>query len=166
MDTESLSKIGQNFSPGKRAIFDEAIKGKSEIYELFIRQNCFFRSKKQSENQTKIRSNKISGVDIFISCMTDFEIKRGFLFVDSPKPRERFDKLCQDYHYHIILLDDLAILEKAAEIHANLRLKGLQIQTEDILIAATEMVKGLIVVSNDTDLARVEGLSLENWVEL
>jgi len=30
----------------------------------------------------------------------------------------------------------------------------------------TGMVQGLIVVSNDRDLSRVEGLSLENWVEL
>ena len=66
----------------------------------------------------------------------------------------------------IIFLDDLAILEKAAEIHANLRLRGLPIQTEDILIAASAIVKDLIVVSNDTDLARVEGLNLENWIEL
>ena len=60
----------------------------------------------------------------------------------------------------------MAILEKAAEVHANLRLRGLPIQTEDILIAATAMVKDLIVVSNDTELARVEGLSVENWVDL
>ncbi|MFM6409925.1 MAG: PIN domain-containing protein, partial [Microcystis sp.] len=46
----------------------------------------------------------------------------------------------------------------AAEIHANLRLRGLPIQTEDILIAATAIVKGLTVVSNDSDLLRVEGL--------
>ncbi len=26
--------------------------------------------------------------------------------------------------------------------------------------------KDLIMVSNDTDLARVEGLNLENWIEL
>ena len=84
--------------------------------------------------------------------------------VDAPKQRKRFDKFCQKYS--IILLDDLAILEKAAEIHANLRLRGLPIQTEDILIAATAIVKGLIVVSNDSDLLRVEGLSLENWVEV
>jgi len=57
----------------------------------------------------------------------------------------------------------LKLKEKAAEIHANLRLRGLPIQTEDILIAATAIVKGLIVVSNDSDLLRVEGISLENW---
>ncbi|MGK7938631.1 MAG: PIN domain-containing protein [Crocosphaera sp.] len=58
------------------------------------------------------------------------------------------------------------MLEKAAEIHANLRLRGLPIQTEDILIAATAMIKGLTVVSNDSDFLRIEGLNLENWTQL
>jgi len=57
-------------------------------------------------------------------------------------------------------------LEKAAEIHSNLRLRGFPIQTEDVLIAASAMVKDLIMVSNDSDLARVQGLSLENWSAL
>ena len=112
----------------------------------------------------KIEDVKAQRKSIFISCITYFEIKRGFLAVAAPKQRERFNQLSQDYQ--IILLDDLAILEKAAEIHAHLRLRGLPIQTEDILIAATAIVKSLIVVSNDSDLLRVEGLSLENWVEL
>jgi len=112
----------------------------------------------------KIKDIKDQKKAIFISCITYFEIRRGFLAVDAPKQRARFEDFCQ--RYPIILLDDLAILEKAAEIDANLRLRGLPIQTEDILIAATAIVKDLIVVSNDTDLARVEGLSLENWSEL
>ena len=111
----------------------------------------------------KLEVMKFEEVDIYISCITYFEIRRGFLAVDAPKKRERFNKFCQNYP--IIFLDDLAILEKAAEIHANLRLKGLPIQTEDVLIAATAMIKGLTVVSNDSDLARVEGLSLENWLQ-
>lgn len=120
-----------------------------------IRQN--------SQILQKIQVAKAQEENIFISCITYFEIRRGFLAVDSPKQRERFEEFYQDYQ--IILLDDLAILEKAAEIHANLRLRGLPIQTEDILIAATAIVKGLILVSNDSDLLRVDGLSLENWVE-
>jgi tRNA(fMet)-specific endonuclease VapC len=111
----------------------------------------------------KLEVMKFEEVDIYISCITYFEIRRGFLAVDAPKKRERFNQLCQNYP--IIFLDDLAILEKAAEIHANLRFKGLPIQTEDVLIAATAMIKGLTVVSNDSDLTRVEGLSLENWLQ-
>ncbi|NER23105.1 MAG: type II toxin-antitoxin system VapC family toxin [Symploca sp. SIO1B1] len=127
----------------------------TNIVSLSLRNNLQINKEfKKLESQNKT---------IFISCITYFEIKRGFLAVKSPKQREKFDGFCQNYQ--IILLDDLAILEKAAEIHANLRLRGLPIQTEDILIAATAIVKGLTMVSNDSDLLRVEGLSLENWVE-
>jgi tRNA(fMet)-specific endonuclease VapC len=100
---------------------------------------------------------------IYISCITFFEVKRGLFAVKASKQLERFDDFCKDFE--IIFLDDLAIVEKAAEIHANLRLRGLPIQTEDILIAATAIVKGFILVSNDSDLLRVEGLSLENWLQ-
>ena len=98
-----------------------------------------------------------------ISCITYFEVKRGLFAVNATKQLEKFDNFCKDYQ--IILLDDLGILEKAAEIHANLRLRGLPIQTEDILIAATAIIKGFILVSNASDLLRVEGLSLENWLQ-
>ncbi len=128
----------------------------TNIVSLAVRDNLKIKA--------KLQSIEFRGIDIYISCITYFEIRRGFLAVDAPKQRERFEDFCQKYP--ILFLDDLAILEKAAEIHANLRLRGLPIQTEDILIAATAMIKDLIVVSNDTDLARVEGLSLENWVEL
>jgi tRNA(fMet)-specific endonuclease VapC len=100
---------------------------------------------------------------ISLSCITYFEVKRGLFAVKATKQLERFDNFCKDFQ--IIFLDDLAILEKASEIHANLRLRGLPIQTEDILIAATAIVKGFILVSHDSDLLRVEGLTLENWLE-
>ncbi|MBE9230247.1 type II toxin-antitoxin system VapC family toxin [Cuspidothrix issatschenkoi LEGE 03284] len=98
-----------------------------------------------------------------ISCVTYFEVKRGLFAVKAIKQLERFDNFCKDYQ--IIFLDDLAILEKASEIHANLRLRGLPIRTEDILIAATAIIKGFILVSNDSDLLRVEELNLENWLQ-
>ncbi|TRT87808.1 MAG: type II toxin-antitoxin system VapC family toxin [Microcystis aeruginosa Ma_AC_P_19900807_S299] len=111
----------------------------TNIVSLIIKRNL--------EIYQKIEDVKAQRKTIFISCITYFEIKRGLLAVAAPKQRERF-------------------IEKAAEIHADLILRGLPIQTEDILIAATAIVKSLIVVSNDGDLLRVEGLSLENWVEL
>jgi len=125
----------------------------TNIVSLAIRQNYRILQKIEANEE-----------NIFISCITYFEIRRGFLAVDAPRQRARFNIFFQKCS--IIFLDDLAILEKAAEIHANLRLRGKPIQTEDILIAATAMVKDLTVVSNDSDLARVEGLSLENWAEL
>ncbi|MFM6404053.1 MAG: PIN domain-containing protein, partial [Microcystis sp.] len=44
-----------------------------------------------------------------------------------------------------------------------LRLKGTPIQMTDILIAATAISYNLIVVSDDSDMLRVQGLIVENW---
>lgn len=128
----------------------------TNIVSLALKQN--------SQVLHKITISESKEEKIFISCITYFEIRPGFLAVDAPKQRARFEEFCQEYP--IIFLDDLAILEKSAQIHANLRLRGVPIQTEDVLIAATAILKDLIVVSNDSDLSRVEGLKLENWVEL
>ena len=65
---------------------------------------------------------------------------------------------------NILLLDDLEILETASKIHADLKRRGRPIQDADILIAATAMTKGLILVSDDTDMLRIQGLAVENWL--
>ncbi len=63
-----------------------------------------------------------------------------------------------------MVLDDLRIFQKASEIHADLTRQGRIIQDADILIAATAMIHGLILVSHDSDLTRVKDLQLENWL--
>lgn len=127
----------------------------TNIVSYALKNNLKIKNKlKQLESQKQLPC---------ISCITYFEIKRGLFAIKATKQLENFDQWCQDYQ--IIFLDELAILEKAAEIHANLRLRGLPIQTEDILIASTAIVKDLIIVSNDSDLTRIEGLNLENWEE-
>jgi tRNA(fMet)-specific endonuclease VapC len=66
--------------------------------------------------------------------------------------------------YQTLFLDDLEIIEKSCEIHAKLKSKGTPIQDADILIAATAIVRDLILVYNDSDLLRIERLKLENWL--
>ena len=66
--------------------------------------------------------------------------------------------------YQTLFLDDLEIIEKSCEIHAKLKAKGTPIQDADILIAATAIVRDLILVYNDSDLLRIERLKLENWL--
>ena len=75
-----------------------------------------------------------------------------------------FQEFCRKYK--VLLLDNLQIIEKAAEIHADLKRKGTPIQDADVLIAATAIVKGLIVVSNDSDMLRVVGVTVEDWLNL
>lgn len=111
-----------------------------------------------------LKLQEISGlkVDIFISGITYFEIQRGLLKSNATKKITLFQQFCQDYP--ILLLDDLRIFQKAAEIHADLQSRGKIIQDADILIAATAIIHNLTLVSHDSDLTRVKNLQLENWL--
>ncbi|MEH2040331.1 type II toxin-antitoxin system VapC family toxin [Nostoc sp.] len=100
--------------------------------------------------------------DVFISCITYYEVKRGLLAINATRQLVEFNKFCQVYK--IILIDDLEIIELACEIYVDLQRRGFTIQEQDILIAATAIARGLTLVSNDSDLLRVEGLRLENWL--
>jgi tRNA(fMet)-specific endonuclease VapC len=99
--------------------------------------------------------------DVFISCITYYEVKRGLLAINATRQLAEFNKFCQTYK--VLLIDDLEIIELACEIYVDLQRRGFTIQEQDILIAATAIARGLILVSNDSDLLRVEGLSLDNW---
>lgn len=93
--------------------------------------------------------------------VTYFEIRRGLLAKNATAQMRKFEAFMKIVP--IIMLDDVAIFEQAAVIYADLQRRGLMIQTEDILIAATAMVKGLTLVSRDEDLTRIQGLDLEQW---
>ncbi|BDI17757.1 twitching motility protein PilT [Nostoc cf. commune SO-36] len=99
--------------------------------------------------------------DVFISCITYYEVKRGLLAINATRQLAEFNKFCQTYK--ILLIDDLEIIELACEIYVDLQRRGFTIQEQDILIAATAIARGLILVSNDSDLLRVQGINLENW---
>nr|WP_293107530.1 hypothetical protein [Okeania sp. SIO2F4] len=47
-----------------------------------------------------------------------------------------------------------------------MRRKGRLIQDADILIVATTIIHNLTLVSNDSDMSRVEGINLENWLDV
>jgi tRNA(fMet)-specific endonuclease VapC len=70
------------------------------------------------------------------------------------------------------LFDDIAVLPvtravwaKAVEVRASLSARGTPIGPYDLLIAATALEHGMIVVTRNVgEFGRVEGLRVENWV--
>jgi tRNA(fMet)-specific endonuclease VapC len=105
----------------------------------------------------KLSILQIEQAEVFISCITYFEVKRGLLAVNATRQLSDFNLFCTRVRF--LLLDDIEIIDRASEIHANLKSRGTPIQDADILIAATAMTRGLILVSNDSDLLRVQGIN-------
>jgi tRNA(fMet)-specific endonuclease VapC len=118
--------------------------------------------KQNIEVGLKITELRRQGQFIGISGITYYEIQRGLLRSKAIKKLAFFQQFCQDYP--ILFLDDIRIFQKASEIHADLTSRGQIIQDADILIAATAIIHNLILVSHDSDLIRVKGLQLENWL--
>ena len=120
--------------------------------------------KKNEKVNRKLDKISSQEQEVSISCITLYELKRGLLYAKATRQLSEFEQLCEKYK--VVLLNDLQIIEKAAEIHADLKRKGTPIQDADILIAATAIVKGLILVSNDSDMLRVVGVTVEDWINI
>ncbi|MEC4885483.1 MAG: PIN domain-containing protein [Scytonema sp. PMC 1070.18] len=119
--------------------------------------------KKNKKVTNQIEEVGFLGQEIFISCIAYYESKRGLIYANATRQLFELNEVCRKYK--VLFLDNIEIIEKACEIHTDLKKKGTPIQEADILIAATAITRGLILVSNDSDMVRVAGLSLENWLQ-
>lgn len=96
------------------------------------------------------------------SIITRYEILRGLKAKNASAQIQAFDRLST--MSQILPLTD-AIVVRAAEIYASLRQRGEPIGDADILIAASELIHGLAVITNNEDhFRRVPGLRVENWL--
>jgi len=81
----------------------------------------------------------------------------------APKQEAGFEQLCA--RCTLLPLDDRAVTT-AAGVHAALTRSGQPIGDADILIAATALVNGLgLVTNNRRHFERIPELTLENWLE-
>ena len=103
------------------------------------------------------------GIDITISPVVYYEIKRGLSAVNASKKICSFEKLyaqCENADF------DIRVWDKAAEIYVDLRKKGRPIGDADILIAAYCLVNDYtLVTNNEAHFQYVNGLKLVNWVK-
>lgn len=96
------------------------------------------------------------------SIITLYEILRGLKVKGASKQAIVFDRF---YKKNIILPLTDEIVVKAAEIYVDLRMRGELIGDADIMIAASALVHGLGVVTNNEDhFRRIKGLLVENWL--
>lgn len=108
------------------------------------------------------QKSRLEGKEIFINAISYYEIKRGLLAKKATMQLEKFDLLCMEFG--LVLLDTQYIFDRAAEIYANLKERGKLVEDADILIASVVSFRNFILVSDDTDFNRIQGLKIENWL--
>jgi tRNA(fMet)-specific endonuclease VapC len=97
-----------------------------------------------------------------ISLVTRFEVLRGLKAKRATAQLAAFDLFCTNNE--VLPITD-AVIVCAADIYADLHLRGQLIPDADILIAATAIENSLVVATNNAaDFARVAGLQIDNWL--
>lgn len=96
-----------------------------------------------------------------LSIVTRYEVLSGLMWRGAQRQLERFDRFCALSDV-LPLTEDVAMT--AARIYAGLRSRGEPLDDADILIAATALVHGLVLVTNnDSHFGRIPDLRLDNW---
>ena len=97
-----------------------------------------------------------------ISLVTRYEVLRGLKAKNAQTQLAAFDALCDTLE--IVPLSD-AIIRRASDIYAHLHQQGRLIEDADILIAATAIESGCVLVTNnESHFSRIPGLVIENWL--
>ena len=97
-----------------------------------------------------------------ISIITRYEVLRGLLARQAVRQQHVFAQLCAASEV-LPITDEVGV--QAAAIYADLYTRGQLIGDADILIAATALVYGYAVATNnEAHFQRVDGLAVENWL--
>ena len=95
------------------------------------------------------------------SIITRYEILRGLKAKRAGRQIDHFEQQCQKSQV-LPLSDDVVI--RAADIYASLYQQGQLVSDADILIAATALVHGLaLVTENIAHFRRIPDLTIESW---
>jgi tRNA(fMet)-specific endonuclease VapC len=113
--------------------------------------------------QTRQLLQAISPDQVAISTITTMEVHYGFAL--KPSAKRKFGAVFQSFFQiaELVGFDD-AMAQVAASIRAHLKTTGQPIGSWDLLIGATALTRGYVLVtSNVREFERIEGLKVENW---
>lgn len=97
-----------------------------------------------------------------ISIITRFEILRGLRVKQAMVQLTAFNGFCAGNE--IVPVDE-KVIDRAADIYADLYSRGQLIPDADILIAATAREHDLALATNNLrDFGRISGLTIDNWL--
>ena len=126
----------------------------TDTLSYFLTGNTIIRGRMQDEIDC--------GNQICLTCINVYEVIKGLRYRGNKNKEQDFYNLLR--YVTVFRLDDNAI-QKAADIYASLRKKGITIGDADILIASIVITNGgKFVTNNDRHFQNVESLEIEKWI--
>ena len=113
----------------------------------------------------------VTRVDLYLSdheflpilLMTRFEVLRGLKAKGATRRIRDFQQLCRRLQIFPISED---VIVKASDLYADLYRRGQLIGDADLLIAATALVNGFgVATNNEAHFRRIPDLHVENWLK-
>lgn len=96
------------------------------------------------------------------SVITRYEVLRGLLARGAVRQQQAFERMCAT---NVVRPLTDSIVQQAAAIYADLYVRGQLIADADILIAATALTHGLVLVTNNhAHFSRIGALTVRNWL--
>ncbi len=97
-----------------------------------------------------------------LSIITYYEILRGLKYIGNKRELGDFENLMDNSE---LITLDREIIKKASDIYVGLKEKGELIGDADILIAASCLLKNMVLVTDDEEhFRRIKELEVENWL--
>lgn len=122
--------------------------------------SALMRNNAQAVNRA--RTYLADHVRFTISLVTRFEILRGLKARRAVAQLAAFERFCTDNEI-LAIGDDVVV--RAADIYADLYVRGQLVADADILIAATAVQHRLVLATNNVaDFRRIAGLPIDNWL--
>jgi tRNA(fMet)-specific endonuclease VapC len=110
----------------------------------------------------RIRDAELAGHPVRLNAVSYYETKRGLLAIGAHRQLAAFERL---WRVLGIVMIDQAVLDRAAALYAELRVRGQLIEDADLLIAAMALVQDMTLVTHNTaHLARITGLQVDDWL--
>src|SRR5215831_8357580 len=98
-----------------------------------------------------------------ISIITRYEILRGLKIKRATQQIARFEQFC--LRNKVLPITD-SVVKQAADIYADLYVRGELISDADILIAASALANGYeVATNNEKHFERIIGLHVQNWLD-
>jgi tRNA(fMet)-specific endonuclease VapC len=126
----------------------------TDILSLLMRQNATVLE--------RARTYLSEHHEFTISIITRYEILRGLKAKGAHQQIARFDSLCA--RSRVLAITD-GVVVQAADVYADLYKRGELIGDADTLIAASALVNGYgVATNNEEHFRRIPELRIENWL--